>query len=206
MQEWQPHQLALRLAPTDALSISLVLISDSCHSIHSLALHTYSHASEEHVRLIMRVEHRSDGSDRLAHWKEYALARYISARPAPLPITYSCMGRGKEQFSLRACFAAHAVSTRPSFYPIARVGLLDQVRGWSTYVDRDTMYSIAISVMGHIWSPRLLLLLQVIIMVRLYYSRAASILSRAESISLSAPARVYYNLQPEARCFNPRRI
>ena len=50
------------------------------------------------------------------------------------------------------------------------------------------------------------ILLQVINMVRLYYSRAASIFSRAESISLSAPARVYYDLQPEARCFNPGRI
>ena len=51
----------------------------------------------------------------------------LSARPAPLPIIYSAWG--KEQFSLRACCAAHAVSTRPSFYPIAQVGLLDQVRG-----------------------------------------------------------------------------
>ena len=34
---------------------------------HSLAMHIYSHASEEYVRLIMRVKHRSDGSDRLAH-------------------------------------------------------------------------------------------------------------------------------------------
>ena len=112
-------------------AVCIILISDSCHSIqYSLAMHTYSHASEEHVRLIMRVEHRSDGSDRLAHGKEYALHGALSARPAPLPITYSCMGRGKEQFSLRACFTAHAVSTRPSFYPIARVGpLLDQVRG-----------------------------------------------------------------------------
>ena len=49
-------------------AVCIILISDSCHSIqHSLAMHTYSHASEEHVRLIMRVEHRSDGSDRLAH-------------------------------------------------------------------------------------------------------------------------------------------
>ena len=48
-------------------AVCIILISDSCNSIHSLALHTYNHASEEHVRLIMRVEHRSDGSDRLAH-------------------------------------------------------------------------------------------------------------------------------------------
>ena len=26
-------------------------------------MHTYSHTSEEHVHLIMRVEHRSNGSD-----------------------------------------------------------------------------------------------------------------------------------------------
>ena len=47
-------------------AVCIILISDSCHS---LALHTYSHASEEHVHvhLIMRVEYRSDGSDRLAH-------------------------------------------------------------------------------------------------------------------------------------------
>ena len=63
-------------------AVCIILISDSCHSIqHSLAMHTYSHASEEHVRLIMRVEHRSDGSDRLAHGKEYALARYLLAPP-----------------------------------------------------------------------------------------------------------------------------
>ena len=48
-------------------AVCIILISDSYHSTHSLALHTYSHASEEHVHLIMRVEHRSDGSDRLAH-------------------------------------------------------------------------------------------------------------------------------------------
>ena len=73
-------------------AVCIILISDSYHCIqHSLAMHTYSHASEEHVRLIMRVEHAS------------ALKRVrlgaLSARPAPLPITYSCMRRGKEQFA-----------------------------------------------------------------------------------------------------------
>ena len=76
-------------------AVCIILISDSCHSIqHSLAMHTYSHASEEHVRLIMRVGRVGQAS---------ALKRVrlgaLSARPAPLPITYSCMGRGKEQFA-----------------------------------------------------------------------------------------------------------
>ena len=47
-------------------AVCIILISDSSHSIqHSLAMHTYSHASEEHVRLIKRVEHRSDGLKKL---------------------------------------------------------------------------------------------------------------------------------------------
>ena len=80
------------------------------------------HASEEHVRLSMRV-----GRVRQASALKRVRLGALSAHPAPLPITF--MGRGKEQSSLCACFAAHEVSTRPSFYLIARVGLLDQVRG-----------------------------------------------------------------------------
>ena len=38
-------------------AVCIILISDSCHSIqHSLAMHTYSHASEEHVRYEGRTQ------------------------------------------------------------------------------------------------------------------------------------------------------